>query len=55
MEGVAVGAWCIFDAPYGFGLGERDELHLGPDFRREERGEELAVAVGAPGFLLSQE
>jgi len=45
---------CIVDAPYGFrvGLGQRDKPPLGPDFRREERGEELAVVGGVHGASL---
>ena len=48
---------CIVDAPYGFrvGLGQRDKPPLGPDFRREERGEECAVVGVASGFPLSRE
>jgi len=44
---------CIVDAPYGFGVGlaHRDEPPLGPDFRREERGEELVLVDGVvPAF-----
>ena len=39
---------CIVDAPYGVGVGvgRRDETLLGPDFRREERGEELVLVGG---------